>query len=71
LEKAEAAKREAKDGFKSDEKNLTVKQLAELFKKDGESYAPKTYQEREYILRLYIVPELGHLKLKSLKNIRI
>ena len=71
LEKAEAAKREAKDGFKSDEKNLTVKQLAELFKKDGESYAPKTYQEREYILRLYIVPELGHLKLKSLKNIHI
>ena len=70
-EKAEAAKKEAKDNYEVAEKNLTIKQLAEVFKKDGESYAPKTYQEREYILRLYIVPELGHLKLKSLKNIRI
>ena len=71
LEKAEAAKREAKDGFKSDERNLTIKQLSEVFQKDGESYAPKTYQEREYILRLYIVPELGHIKLKARKNIQI
>ena len=55
-EKAELAKREAKDGIKPDERNLTIKQLSEVFKKDGESYAPKTYQEREYILRLYIVP---------------
>ena len=66
-EKAE----EAENNYQMAEKNLTVKQLAEVFKKDGESYAPKTYQEREYILRLYIVPELGHLKLKSLKNIHI
>ena len=58
-EKAETAKKEAKDNYEVAEKNLTVKQLAEVFKKDGESYAPKTYQEREYILRLYIVPELG------------
>jgi len=70
-EKAELAKREAKDGIKPDERNLTIKQLSEVFKKDGESYAPKTYQEREYILRLYIVPELGHIKLKALKNIEI
>ena len=70
-EKAEAAKKEAKYDSEVAEKNLTVKQLAEAFKKDGESYAPKTYQEREYILRLYIVPELGHLQLKSLKNIHI
>jgi len=70
-EKAEAVKKEAKDNYEVAEKNLTVKQLAEVFKKDGESYAPKTYQEREYILRLYIVPELGHLKLKALKNIQI
>ena len=70
-EKAETAKKEAKDNYEVAEKNLTVKQLAEVFKKDGESYAPKTYQEREYILRLYIVPELGHIKLKALKNIQI
>ena len=70
-EKAETAKKEAGDNYEVAEKKLTVKQLAEVFKKDGESYAPKTYQEREYILRLYIVPELGHLKLKSLKNIHI
>ena len=70
-EKAEAAKKEAADGYQVAEKNLTIKQIAEVFKKDGESYAPKTYQEREYILRLYIVPELGHIKLKSLKNIQI
>ena len=70
-EKAETAKKEAEDNCEVAEKNLTVRQLAEVFKKDGESYAPKTYQEREYILRLYIVPELGHLKLKSLKNIHI
>jgi integrase len=70
-EKAELAKREAKDGIKPDERNLTIKQLSEVFQKDGESYAPKTYQEREYILRLYIVPELGHIKLKALKNIQI
>ena len=67
-EKAELAKREAKDGIKPDERNLTIKQLSEVFKKDGESYAPKTYQEWENILRLYIVPELGHIKLKALKN---
>ena len=70
-EKAELAKREAKDGIKPDERNLTIKQLSEVFKKDGESYAPKTYEEREYILRLYIVPELGHIKLKALKNMQI
>ena len=70
-EKAEEAKKEAENNYQMPEKNLTIKQLAESFKKDGESYAPKTYQEREYILRLYIVPELGHLKLKSLKNIHI
>ena len=70
-EKAEAAKKESKDNYQVAEKNLTLKQLAEVFKKDGESYAPKTYQEREYILRLYIVPELGHIKLKALKNIQI
>ena len=70
-EKAELAKREAKDGIKPDERNLTIKQLSEVFKKDGESYAPKTYQEREYILRLYIVPELGHQKLRALKNLHI
>ena len=70
-EKAELSKREAKDGIKPDERNLTIKQTAEVFKKDGESYAPKTYEEREYILRLYIVPELGHIKLKALKNIQI
>ena len=70
-EKAETAKKEAKDNYEVAEKNLTVKQLAEVLKKDGESYAPKTYQEREYILRLYIVPELGHIKLKGLKNIQI
>ena len=70
-EKAEEAKKAAKYNYQMEEKNLTIKQLAESFKKDGESYAPKTYQEREYILRLYIVPELGHLKLKSLKNIHI
>ena len=47
--------------------------LPRLFnlKKDGESYAPKTYQEREYILRLYIVPDLGHQKLRALKNLHI
>ena len=38
VEKAELAKREAKDGIKPDERNFTVKQLAEVFKKDGESY---------------------------------
>ena len=70
-EKAEIAKREAKDGIKPDERNLTIKQLSEVFKKDGESYAPKTYQEREYILRLYIVPGLGHQKLRALKNLHI
>ena len=70
-EKAEEAKKEAENNYQMPEKNLTIKQLAESFKKDGESYAPKTYQEREYILRLYIVPELGHIKLKALKNIHI
>ena len=47
--------------------------LPRLFnlKKDGESYAPKTYQEREYILRLYLVPDLGHQKLRALKNLHI
>ena len=70
-EKAEAAKKEAKDNYGVAEKNLTVKQLAEVFKKDGENYAPKTYQEREYVLRLYIVPELGHIKVNGLKNIHI
>jgi len=70
-EKAEAAKKEAKDNYGVAEKNLTVKQLAEVFKKDGENYAPKTYQEREYIIRLYIVPELGHIKVNGLKNIHI
>ena len=70
-EKAEAAKKEAKDNYGVAEKNLTVKQLAEVFKKEGENYAPKTYQEREYVLRLYIVPELGHIKVNGLKNIHI
>ena len=70
-EKAETAKKEAKDSYEVAEKNLTIKQLAEVFKKDGESYAPKTYQEREYILRLYIVPNLGHQQVRALKNIHI
>ncbi len=30
---------------------------------------PKTYQEREYILRLYVVPDLGHIKLKALNEV--
>ena len=70
-QKAEAAKKEAKDDYEVAEKNLTVNHLAEMFKKEGENYAPKTYQEREYILRVYIVPELGPIKVKGLKNIQI
>jgi len=37
-EKAETAKKEAGDNYEVAEKKLTVKQLAEVFKKDGESY---------------------------------
>ena len=33
VEKSELAKREAKDGIKPDERNLTIKQLSEVFKK--------------------------------------
>ena len=70
-DKADLIKREAEESYEVVEKNITVSHLAELFKKDGENYAPKTYEEREYILRVYIIPELGHVKLRALKNLQI
>ena len=48
---------------------MTVRQLAEIFLGDAlSSQRPKTIEERESKLRLYILPVIGHLKLRSVTN---
>ena len=65
----EAWKKEVDSSFLTTDPKMTVSQLAELFLKDAlASQRPKTIEERESKLRLYILPVIGHLKLRDVTS---
>ena len=67
--KFEAWKEEVDSSFLTTDPKMTVSQLAELFLKDAlASQRPKTIEERESKLRLYILPVIGHLKLRDVTS---
>ena len=65
----EAWKKEVDSSHLVTDPKMTVEQLAQLFVADAlSSQRPKTIEERESKLRLYILPVIGHLKLRSVTN---
>lgn len=72
--RAEVAKKLAKalsdreGGLVFDDKGLTVKEYLERWLKDSVRGSVKqwTLENYEYVVRLHLVPALGHLKLKAL-----
>ena len=65
----EAWKKEVDSSHLVTDPKMTVEQLAKLFVADAlSSQRPKTIEERESKLRLYILPVIGHLKLRSVTN---
>ena len=67
--KFEAWKEEVDLSFLTTDPKMTVSQLAEMFLKDAlASQRPKTIEERESKLRLYILPVIGHLKLRDVTS---
>ena len=51
-----------------DHKKVTVGQLGQFFIEDSAHLRKKTIEEREYVLRAYIFPELADRKLVSLTD---
>ncbi len=51
-----------------DHKKITVGQLGQFFIEDSAHLRKKTIEEREYVLRAYIFPELADRKLVSLTD---
>ena len=67
--KFEDWKKGVDSSFLTTDPKMTVEQLAKLFVADAlSSQRPKTIEERESKLRLYILPVIGHLKLRSVTN---
>ena len=67
--KFEAWKEEVDLSFLTTDPKMTVSQLAEMFLKDAlASQRPKTIEERESKLRLYILPVIGYLKLRDVTS---
>ena len=64
-----ARKLEIDSNFLPSDPNMTVAQLAKLYLDDAlASLRPKTIEERESKLRLYVLPRIGHLKLRHVKS---
>jgi integrase len=67
--KVEAWKKEVDSSFLTTDPKMTVSQLAQLFMGDAlASQRPKTIEERGSKLKLYILPVIGHLKLRSVTS---
>ena len=67
--KVEAWKKEVDSSFLTTDPKMTVSQLGQLFMDDAlASQRPKTIEERESKLKLYILPVIGHLKLRSVTS---
>ena len=67
--KVVAKKLEIDSYFLASDPNMTVNQLAELFNKDALlQLKPKSINERERTLRLYILPHIGQMKLRNVRN---
>ena len=65
----EAWKKEVDSSHLVTDPKMTVSQLAEIFLGDAlSSQRPKTIEERESKLRLYILPVIGHLKLRDVTS---
>ncbi len=65
----EAWKKEVGSSFLTTDPKMTVSQLAEIFKDDARAAKrPSTIQERVLHVDNYIVPAIGHLKLRDVKN---
>ena len=64
-----AWKKEVDSSLLSSDPKLTVNQLAEMFKDDARTTKrPSTIQERVLHVDKYIVPAIGHLKLRDVRN---
>ena len=64
-----AWKKEVDSSFLASDPKLTVNQLAEIFKNDARTTKkPKTIEMREMILRLYVLPYIGHMKLRQVRS---
>jgi integrase len=67
--KVEDWKRQVDSSVLTTDPKMTVNQLAELFHKDALASArPKTIEERESKLRIYILPVIGYLKLRDVTS---
>ena len=65
----EAWKKEVDSSHLVTDPKMTVSQLAEIFLGDAlSSQRPKTIEERESKLRLYILPVIGYLKLRDVTS---
>ena len=52
--------------------NMTINQLADLFMKDAlDILKPKTIEEREGVIRNWILPALGSMKVRSVRSLHI
>ena len=64
-----AKKLEIDSSFLATDPKLTVRQLAEMFVDEARNtQKPKTIEGREMILRLYVLPNIGHIKLRQLRS---
>ena len=67
--KYETFKRDVDSAFVLTDPKMTVNQLAELFLDEAKSgLRPKSIEERESKLRIYILPVIGHLKLRDVTS---
>ena len=65
----EAFKKDVDSSFLTTDPKMTVSQLADLFLDDARATKrPSTIQERVLNVDKYIVPAIGHLKLRDVKN---
>ncbi len=64
-----AKKLEIDSSFLATDPKLTVRQLAEMFVDEARNtQKPKTIEGREMILSLYVLPNIGHIKLRQLRS---
>ena len=67
--KFEDFKRLVDSDFRGSNPDMRVHELADLFNDEARANKkPKTIEVREMVLRLYVVPHIGHLKLRELKS---
>ena len=65
----EARKAEIDAAHLSTNPKITVQGLSEIFLRDAlNDKRPSTYSEREWIINKYILPHIGHLNLRNVKN---